>query len=173
MQSFSDYRNLFNVTYPIYFCEMGTDYIDILVYGSTPNNSNIINFYLNNLNFLENFKYYFKEKAQKIIEKSNKNRIILPEKMRPNLGGNNIETLKYPFTVKRYTIPVKAGEVQITKREIDVIRCFTKGYTAKEAAIVLKLSSRTVECYFNNIKVKLGLAKKSSIISKLSDLNLL
>jgi DNA-binding CsgD family transcriptional regulator len=150
--------------------------MDLFVYGSSPDNYDSINFYVNNIELLEDFKFYFKDKASKLIEKSNKNRVILPEKIQPKLGKVAVENLQAKnnkFQANRYHIPSKYTDVFITHRELEVIRCFSLGCSAKEAALVLGLSPRTIEDHFSNVKLKLRLNRKSSIISKLSDLNLL
>ena len=64
--------------------------------------------------------------------------------------------------------PVKPG-VQLTKREIEVLRLTVKGYTAKKIARFLQLSHRTVEEYLANIKIKMGAASKSDLIAMGSD----
>lgn len=68
------------------------------------------------------------------------------------------------------------GNVYLTKREVEVLRCTILGYSAKSTAKLLNISFRTVECYIDNIKLKLrcnnkreliGLIIKSKVISLL------
>lgn len=53
----------------------------------------------------------------------------------------------------------------LTQREIDILKCLLRGYSAKEASSELKISCRTVESYINTLKLKLHCNKKSEIIS--------
>lgn len=58
---------------------------------------------------------------------------------------------------------------RLTPREQDCVRCLVKGMSAKETAQVLNLSYRTIEVYFEKIKSKLGVHKKTEILSLLYD----
>ncbi len=56
-----------------------------------------------------------------------------------------------------------------TERELQVVRGIVRGHTIREVSERLCLSIRTIEFYFNNIKLKLGLNKKSQVIALLYD----
>ena len=43
---------------------------------------------------------------------------------------------------------------QLSSREIDVIKLLSDGKTYKEIAMILGLSSKTVDCYSQRIKMK-------------------
>jgi len=173
-----DWQNLFNIGQPIYFIENEADHSDLFVFGTTPDNVDIINFYLGNIEILERFKLYFKSEAKKLIEKSNQNRVWLPGAMSANiLAAKNIQereifkkNILKQLEIKHYIIPGMNNQ-SLTRRELDTIRQFTNGCTTKEAAKNLDLSPRTVESYLSNIKHKLGLTKKSDIIRLLSDID--
>jgi len=49
-------------------------------------------------------------------------------------------------------------------REIDILKCLLKGYSAKETGLELGISYRTVESYINALKLKLSCTKKSELI---------
>lgn len=177
-----DLRNLFGLWYPICLIERYYGFYDLFMFFTTPENHNIINFYINNIDVLEKFKFYFKEKANKLIIKSEKNKLIIPEHMRPNFGGlkkpfNSIDTDKQKFleqiNVNRYILSSYGKEVFFTKREIDSLKCLGRGRTVKEAAKLMRISPRTVEDYINSIKCKLGLRRKSEIIDAISRKDLL
>ena len=51
----------------------------------------------------------------------------------------------------------------LTRRERECLRCLLKGKTAKETAAIYKLSPRTVESHFANIKKKLKSANKRDL----------
>lgn len=51
----------------------------------------------------------------------------------------------------------------LTERERQCLHCLLEGKTAKETAVIYKLSSRTVESYFENIKKKLKCPNKRDL----------
>lgn len=53
---------------------------------------------------------------------------------------------------------------KLSAREIDCLSCVLKGKTLKETAVILKLSKRTVESYFENIKNKFGCKNKTELL---------
>jgi len=52
----------------------------------------------------------------------------------------------------------------LTAREVDILKCLLKGYSAKETGLELEISYRTVESYINTLKLKLDCTKKSELI---------
>ena len=58
----------------------------------------------------------------------------------------------------------------LTDRQIECCRLLLNGKTAKETAGMLELSTRTVEYYLNNVKVKMNCKNKAELIAKLSGL---
>lgn len=56
---------------------------------------------------------------------------------------------------------------QFSDRESQVLVLLVRGKTAREIAIQLSLSKRTVEFYLNNIKNKMGVFTKSQLIEKI------
>lgn len=55
----------------------------------------------------------------------------------------------------------------ISPREFDVLRLLLQGYTAKQTALALGISSRTVETYLDNIRKKAGCKSKLALIAGL------
>lgn len=56
--------------------------------------------------------------------------------------------------------------IYLSKREMECLRFTVRGKSAKQIAAELKISSRTVEEYLNNIKLKLGVFSKAELIDK-------
>jgi DNA-binding CsgD family transcriptional regulator len=56
------------------------------------------------------------------------------------------------------------GLCHVTNRELQVIQCLAKGMTAKQAAVVLGLSPRTMEIHSRNIKARTGLNTTAQLI---------
>ncbi len=179
-QAYYDYKNLFNIDYPLYFFERCNGYVDMFTFGSAVNDFKIINFYLNNMDILENFKLYFKEKANKLIQKSNKYKLMLPKHMQLNFGGitevdeatNNINLLKNK--IKDVNLRLKTHcNTQLTPREIQSLGFLLKGRTALETAQNLNISSKTVESYIDAVKTKLSCLSRAELFDKVQELNLI
>lgn len=61
----------------------------------------------------------------------------------------------------------------ITKREFECLEFLSQGNTSKMTAKLLKLSPRTIERHFENIKEKLNIRYKSELINKYVEWKLL
>ena len=57
----------------------------------------------------------------------------------------------------------------LTNREMDVLACICNGYTLKNTAELLKISSRTIETYLNNVKEKSKCVSKRDVINKFNN----
>ncbi|MCL4471140.1 MAG: LuxR family transcriptional regulator [Gammaproteobacteria bacterium] len=69
-----------------------------------------------------------------------------------------------------HLIPV--APARLTAREIECLAWWANGKTAWEIAQLLNLSERTVRFHFDNIKIKLGVQKKSHAIARAVKLQL-
>ena len=62
--------------------------------------------------------------------------------------------------------------VKLTKREQECLTLLMRGKTAKEVAVSLNLSIRTIESYLNNLKYKFNCLSKSQLLKKAYELGL-
>jgi len=62
--------------------------------------------------------------------------------------------------------------IQFTNRERSCLTQLLKGNTSKQIAASLKLSTRTIEFYINNIKNKLGCQTKSELVRQIYEFGL-
>jgi LuxR family transcriptional regulator, quorum-sensing system regulator SolR len=166
---FKSAREIFNIDYGIVIIEKCESYCEFFWFGSTRDNPGIINFYLNNINLLQNFILYFREKASNIIKKAEKQRIIVPQK-------NILQNIDFRVTSDKYRDFIQAislssyrlsGEysyVTLTERESECIKFLFEGKTAKEIGNTLSLSQRTIETYIANIKSKVCCNTKSELL---------
>lgn len=63
----------------------------------------------------------------------------------------------------------KRSKIMLSFREMECLSYLARGYSAKEVAKILGVSSRTVEYHLQNIKLKTGLRYKSDIIKQYGD----
>lgn len=68
-----------------------------------------------------------------------------------------------------YPVGDKYPNISFTRREAECMVHLLKGKTLAKIASVLKLSSRTIEYYVNNMKTKLNCHSKYELIGKVSE----
>lgn len=113
-------------------------------------------FYLQNLEWLNQFCDFFKEQARDLIAKFERDKIILSEYIE-----------KKPFVAPQI-ITTKTSV--LTNRQIACSRLLLQGLTVKEIAAKLFLSPRTVETHLNTIKDKLDCRNKTELIIRLQSM---
>lgn len=68
-------------------------------------------------------------------------------------------------SVSRYYLGEVFGNEYLTWREIEVLKKVLLGYSAKQAAEVLKISPKTVESHIDKLRIKLQATTKGDIIA--------
>jgi len=125
-----------NESHPIYLIERYEGYFELYRFSGKENNQDIINICLNNMEILERFKFYFKEKAKKIIKKFNTNRICVPDDMQPCFKGLDRKTDKdildenkyiKQMSIKRYILNGKYEGIALPKQEADTLKYLANG----------------------------------------------
>lgn len=127
-------------------------------FSGTPQQHYLNRFYIENINLLERFICYFKEKAALIIKLAESNRLYLPRESsefntleeKQSLFISDIDHLNSDVTYKNFIL-----NSPLTPKEREVIHWLRKGKTALEISIILNQSVRTVEMHINHIKMKL------------------
>lgn len=138
------------------------DHIEIAFFATTTENTEIINFYANHIATLQNFIQYFKKEADSLLNVTDPSVLISTElKLRYNIIQENQKINQF---LKTICGDLDEKKLNFTSREADCIRQLILGKTAKEIAVALKISHRTVEAHFNNIKRKAGCKKLSQLI---------
>jgi len=162
-----DVRSYYNIGYGIDLFECGSGYVDVCCFASTADNEQIVNYYLNNIDVLENFRSYFKYAADDIIKKAINQTIMLPEHMRLNFDSRSYIEKKYTPEYQRFGL--QASALSLTMRELQIARLLVRGKTAKEIAAVIDRSHRTVEHHIEKIKNKTGSTTRSELIQYIID----
>jgi len=146
------------------------EYIEIWAFGGTPQDTQLPNFIVNNMDVINRFMMYFKDKAKDIIDISDRFKTI--EVPFHSACHKSYETdLKaldefiQRISPNKYYISKGAHEFSLTLREMECLIHKNDGLTAKEIARRLDISFRTVESYFNNIKTKSGLENINQILA--------
>lgn len=169
----SDAYNYFQISSGIVLVKKYKGYHDIFSFGAAKGVEDVINFCFNNIDILEKFTLYFKEKLSETIQIADNNRIIVPSAMKDKKHLRSAalflsEDLKKQFLSEigflNEEMTVENCNLNLRKREIDVLNYISKGKTAKETANILGLSPRTVERYLANAKERLNCFSKSQLI---------
>jgi len=179
-QAYYDYKNKFQISYPFYLFERYQGYVDYFHFSTDLNNPQIINFYLNRMDLLESFKVYFKNKADMIFQRANRNRIILPQHMRLNFKGltPNDEVTNALHLLKNRAKDINQllylhFNTKLTIRELQSLSYLIKGRTAAETAQILRISPKTVEYYIDSVKAKLNCLSRADLFDKVWGTSLL
>lgn len=163
--------------------ERKADCVEFFGFAANKARSSLEKIYLNQPSLLKSFAGYFKQKLSgHILSMENGSNFLLTDlkdkdffSQRPVFPGipkaSHLAFLR-DIGMARY---VRYAEV-LSARERECLKLLVGGKSAKETAILLGLSPRTVESYFDNIKLKLSCVSKGQIFTiaeRLRDLDLL
>ncbi len=162
-QEMKDFATLFNFDNKFEVVIKVDDGYELLGVAGQFGDDRIVNFYLQNIDFLYKFRFYFKEQAALLIQKAldtlniikPENRLNLDSKVSPSFCSPELE-------VKKYFIRNEA--VYLTSQEMACLLRMLKGESAKLIAISLGISPRTVEKHIVNCKNKLNCRYKDELI---------
>lgn len=148
-------------------------YYEMLCFASDKNDADTINFYFNNMDLLETFGLYFKEKARSLLKKGFETPLIIPKSMHPNFGGLEDTPNAHPHNLQSalttimdstgYNIELNGQDVRLYKREVQCLCLLVKGYNARTSADILNVSQKTVESYIASAKLKLNCQTKNEL----------
>ena len=149
---------------------------EIFGFATSQNNDVINEFYFNNIGYLHQFIFYFKEKARDIIrlrEKKDNCFYISTRGVSINDNHHKLEVNSLDFQPNRYFLNNAFGTYNLTRREVEVLLFWLQGNSSKEIAIKLKLSARTIESHISSLKDKLHRQKRSELFRCARSLGLL
>lgn len=127
-------------------------------------------FYLNHLDILNRFVFYFKHKACKIIEDPMTKKLAyssfyhseMQQLDQKNSQEKNTQLISSHAFVEQTKITkylmkdVKGREITLSRMQIQCLYQLSRGKTAKEIARYFGISPRTVQTHLNFVKEKLG-----------------
>lgn len=157
-------------------------FCDYFHFGTHYDNENLNYKIVSNLHALKRFCNYFLQEAKEwiAIATAKSNLFVPPSKMH----SKEFKTVKqstidvsasrefYRATrLYEYPIFTDSGIVSFTQREIECMRYWCQGKTAKEIGELLHISNRTVETYLKDAKSKLNIKTRSELMSILARSN--
>jgi DNA-binding CsgD family transcriptional regulator len=177
-EAFKYAYNTFNYRYGLVVPFANNDSKEVC-YFATKNQSPIMyNNFMGNLDLLTQFKFYFKERAEKLLKKLERNKLpSMSNHLISTIENDNSKLQLLPNEIKdqilniiqanRYYLKLDPNEMYLTKMEYNVVLWLIKGKAADEIGIILGISRRTVEGHILKIKDKFDCNKTTQLIYKL------
>lgn len=166
----NDAWDKFNINFNINLQSVIPNGIEAFGFGTCYNDPHAEERLLNDLPLLKYFIKTFRKKHQKLFLLLEDNQVDLVSHFGPTFYERP-KTLELPS--KRDLLLKKVGLghlLNLTQREMDVLKWISSGYPAPYIAKQLKLSKRTVENYIATIKSKLSCSTKVQLIQQAQDI---
>lgn len=145
------------------------NFLECCCLGTTPENNQVINLYMNNFKDLYNFFLYFKEKNIDLINDSDQQKLLISTINPQDKPDAMLEKDRFSQILQshKHTLQVGNQNALLTQRQFEVLSQLSLGKTAKEIGRNLQLSPRTIEHYINELKVKLPTNRKDELVKAL------
>lgn len=156
------FQKRFQIHHLLLIAKRMGDAIECFLFSSQGLDPSTCTGFFSKLDLMNKFAIYFKRKANVLIEnmlsdgfnlKEVKGAAFFQQDPSKPLSNRNAETLRFLKKVS----PLSAREEQC-------LECFKQGHSAQSTAAFLGLSQRTVEHYFDSIKIKLGCSSKWELL---------
>lgn len=120
---------------------------------------------INNVNQLQNFIEYYKAVSKELIKEAKKpaNRILLPI-IKQNTSDNEVTNYNTDILIQKIIHKDTRIPIYLAKQQSICLALLMQGKTAKEIAIQMSLSFRTVQHYFERIRHILGCMSNKELI---------
>jgi len=146
------------------------DYCDAFHFCAEKENKEIDLFYLNNIDLLEQFVGYYRDKASDIIQGAENHRYVYPETRNDNsefvsLYDINPNSLQQLLMLHKSSLGF-SDHLNLTKRQQQALEFLVKGYSTKEIARELGISFRTVEKYVAQLMGKFSVHSAKKLVAK-------
>jgi DNA-binding CsgD family transcriptional regulator len=165
-----------NISNGVTLLEQTPDHLDLYWFG-TDNNNHDPHLLENNIDALQRFTLYFKDKGAKLLRTVHQKPIVF------NDYENETADIEFKTLDQFINTLVKSDKLRFTYEDAGEIRFLSKQeticasylilqFSMREIAIYMQISARTVETYLNNIKIKLGCLSKSNLVNELLNLKI-
>ena len=171
---FTHGRDYYNSHYGITYCQQLDDGCEFFFFSSGKENAAMLDTYLNNLDLLERFVMYFKNRAEPILKKCKQHHIV--RSASTNLitpATNNIDRelfLRTKGIDNEATYMFMQHFERLTEREKECLEYLVKESSNANIASAMNISIRTVETHIDRIKNKLQCRTRHELIIKLLSL---
>ncbi|MCC8399085.1 MAG: helix-turn-helix transcriptional regulator [Rickettsia endosymbiont of Platyusa sonomae] len=142
------------------------NYVDLWAFATDRNNTEILDFYINELNIIKKFILYLQDKTYSIFFPTNVDVFIKTDKT-INLVNkeNSIYHTENIFNIKKYYLDFEK-KIYLTNQEFLCVYYLSKGKSFKEIANLLNISPRTVEDHIHSVQRKSDSHFKGNVLKK-------
>jgi DNA-binding CsgD family transcriptional regulator len=150
----------------ISFYRTTPDYIETWAFGGTPEDTQLANFYLNNMDLLDRFIEYFKFMGQDIIDISDNNKTV--DILFHDPAEQSLFSLIDPKKITKFNEMISAVNIILSPRQRDCAQLLAEGIKTKDIARLLQLSPRTIETHIDILKNKFQAKNRAQLVGFLS-----
>jgi DNA-binding CsgD family transcriptional regulator len=170
--------DLFGFDITLLIIERHVHYVEFYGFSGNKSNCGLANISMNYHTLLKEFGTYFKKELNRAITQMSNDSFSITDLGGKNNNFNNSQSLSFELDSSSHhlflnDIGFKALVLRrqsLTPREVECLKLLLLGKSSKEIAFILKLSTRTVEFYFENIKNKLLCYSKYELFSSATTL---
>lgn len=170
-------KKVLNIDSGAMFIHKEETYVEFFGFFCNSQLSNVKSLYLNHPQLLNSFSAHFKKEMAPILAKMEGEGagpllelkgadFLCKEPIHPPIPSSTRLAFYKDLGVKEIE-----GVEKLSRQELFCLKCLFEGKTAKESALALRLSTRTVESYLENIKNKLSLWTKQELVKVAEALN--
>jgi DNA-binding CsgD family transcriptional regulator len=146
-----------------------TGYIETLGFSTNKENDKINYYYENAEDLFYKFKFYFLDKASKIIKTAEHNKIITPVMQNKDTSNEELDDIKSKLSAamkikKMHICNINGENITMTNKEIECMKWIMYGKSSLEISLIMGIGSTTVNTHINHIKEKVGLFKISQLV---------
>jgi DNA-binding CsgD family transcriptional regulator len=166
-----------NIQNRIYIPFRQQGYCEVFGFGNSGTAYELMDFYINHEDLVDNFILYFRQKAHKLIQEAAQTKILLPvdhiiHQTPRSVSITNTKDILKQIKMRRYTLSAAGKSIVISHRECQCLSRLKTNYTVKMIAQELELSPRTIESYIDSLRNKTGYNTKHDLIKLAQDNNL-
>lgn len=169
-------QEVLDVDLGVILIEKGEDCVEFFGFASKKDKSALEKVYLNQPGLLKSFAVHFKRELNDILEDMAEEPITLQHLKGKDCHNHELISPSIPLDAHHaYLADLGLKEdlakaALLTNRERECLNLLLAGKSAKDTALFLNLSPRTVEFYFENIKNKLSCWSKQEVLAKAKSL---
>ena len=155
-QILKDSREMLRLEHGITLLDKLPNGIGFYNFASTQYSAMQLNKYVDHLDDLYEFIFYFKETALDLLTQASKFRFIMPDNknkkliLHSSLGSQAEGDVRYAGKL----VVDSKEKIFLTLKEKECVEWYLKGKTSSEIATIMGISKRTVETHIENIKFK-------------------
>lgn len=157
-----------NMCYGFNIRKSYSDYYEVFIFNTGPENAEMANFYINQLPFLKQLAQLFKTQILQDILPKTKDLYLLNSKVLEAI--KDIE-MQYQFDQSISKINLNRLMIDdkhcLSKRELECLYWTCLGKSAEEISMLLSISRRTVESHFYNLKLRFNSINKTQLVHKI------